>query len=291
MLALALVLLAGCAVYEPAASPEKVPGKDEISHFGESSGAELKVHFLDVGQGDSILIQFPNGRNMLVDAGGNDDASTVVNYLKKTGVVQVDYLVGTHPHEDHIGSMDTVIDNFQIGEVIMPKATTTTRTFRDVLEAIDRKGLQIRPAKAGTSILEDGLLSAKILAPCGDDYVKLNNYSVVIKVTYGEVSFLLLGDAEALSEKEILESGAGIKADVLKVGHHGSNSSTSAPYLKSVGPRYAVISVGYGNDYQHPHQVVLNRLKKGGIEVLRTDERGTVLFTTNGKELSFTTLK
>lgn len=200
-------------------------------------------------------------------------------------------MIGTHPHEDHIGSLDTVINSFQIGEVIMPKVTHTTRTFRDVLEAIDRKGLQIRPAKAGVSIMEDGLLAARILAPCREDYDELNDYSAVIMLTCGEVSFLLSGDAEALSEKDILASGVAVKADVLKVGHHGSNSSTSAAFLKAVGPSYAVISVGAENDYGHPHQVTLDRLRKQGVEVLRTDRQGTVLFTTDGKELSFTTEK
>lgn len=294
---LALVILAGCAI-KPAAPPGKaderlelIPRSRESSPGPHCLPAELNVHFLDVGQGDSILIQFPDGRNMLVDAGGNDDASTIVSYLKKTGVKKLDYLIGTHPHEDHIGSLDTVINNFQIGEVIMPKVTHTTRTFRDVLEAIDRKGLQIRPAKAGVSIMEDGPLAARVLAPCGEDYNELNDYSAVIMLTCGEVSFLLSGDAEALSEKEILASGAAVKADVLKVGHHGSNSSTSAAFLKAVGPRYAVISVGAENDYGHPHQVTLDRLKKQGVEVIRTDQQGTVLFTTDGKELSFTTEK
>ena len=133
----------------------------------------MKVHFLDVGQGDSILIQFPDGRNMLVDAGGNDDASTVVNYHEKNGVKRLDYLIGTHPHEDHIGSLDTVINSFQIGEVFMPKVTHTTRTFQDVLEAIDRKGLQINPARAGVTIMEDGMLAARILAPCGGNMTSL----------------------------------------------------------------------------------------------------------------------
>ncbi|HUM58921.1 MAG TPA: ComEC/Rec2 family competence protein [Bacillota bacterium] len=293
---LAFFLLAGCAANKPAVPPgkgdeglEPIPHSQELPPGAQRLAAEMKVHFLDVGQGDSILIQFPDGRNMLVDAGGNDDASTVVNYLKKTGVKRLDYLIGTHPHEDHIGSLDTVINSFQIGEVFMPKVTHTTRTFQDVLEAIDRKGLQINPARAGVTIMEDGMLAARILAPCGEKYDELNDYSAVIMLTCGEVSFLLTGDAEALSEKEILASGASIKADVLKVGHHGSSSSTSAAFLKAVGPRYAVISVGAENDYGHPHQATLDRLKKQNVEVIRTDKQGTIIFTTDGKELSFTT--
>ena len=164
---LALVLLVGCAIDKPADPPGKtdeglglIPRSRESSPGPHRLPAELKVHFLDVGQGDSILIQFPDGRNMLVDAGGNDDASKVVSYLKKTDVKRLDYLIGTHPHEDHIGSLDTVINSFQIGEVIMPKVTHTTRTFRDVLEAIDRKAPD-QTGEGRVSIMEDCLAGSK----------------------------------------------------------------------------------------------------------------------------------
>ncbi|MCL6635885.1 MAG: MBL fold metallo-hydrolase, partial [Peptococcaceae bacterium] len=255
-----------------------------------SPGA-LRVHFLDVGQGDAILVQFPDGRNMLVDAGKNDSAAAVTGYLKKNGVSRLDFLVGTHPHEDHIGSLDAVIKNFETGQVLMPRATATTQTFRDVLAAVEKKGLQIRTAKAGVDILEGGEFSARILAPNGSGYESLNNYSAVIKVKYRDVAFLLTGDAEELSEKEMLEAGADLRAQVLKVGHHGSSSSTSAAFLKAVSPRYAVISVGAGNDYRHPHQVTLDRLKKAGVSVLRTDQKGTIVFSTDGREIAVTTEK
>lgn len=293
---LAFLFLTGCTAEKSTRPNEKAaPQKENLQQIdaaGEHSrSGTLKVHFLDVGQGDSILVQFPNGKNMLVDAGKNDSADTIISYLKKNGVSKLDYLVGTHPHEDHIGSLDAVVENFEIGEVFMPKVTTNTQTFIDVLAAIKDRGLQIKTAKAGVEILDDGNLSVKMLAPCGSSYESLNNYSAVIKVKYGDVAFLLTGDAEELSEQEILSGKADVKAQVLKVGHHGSHSSTSPEFLAAVNPRFAVISVGAGNDYHHPHPVTLSKLKNAGATVLRTDKKGTIVFSTDGKEISFTTTK
>jgi len=294
---LALLLLAGCIYIQLKTTGGKDAGTGKNvsqkanTEESQNQPAILKVHFLDVGQGDSILVQFPGGRNMLVDAGKNGSAPVIISYLKKNDVKKIDYLVGTHPHEDHIGSLDAVIRNFEIGEVFMPGVTTNTQTFRDVVTAAKNKGLQITAAKAGANILEEGNLSVKILAPVGTEYENLNNYSAVIKVKYGDVSFLLTGDAEELSEKEILAGKADVKAQVLKVGHHGSNSSTSQEFLKAVGPRYAVISVGAGNDYHHPHEATLDRLMKAQITVIRTDEKGNVIFETDGEKCNFTTSK
>jgi len=299
-LILALLFLAGCAAGKSITSAGKAGEKKEALQQVQSTSNisniqnrpdTLKVHFLDVGQGDSILIQFPNGRSMLVDAGKNSSAAAIIDYLKKNGINKLDYLVGTHPHEDHIGSLDAVIEHFRIGEVLLPRVTTNTRTFRDVLAAIKSKCLKITAAKAGVNILEADNLSVKILAPNKSTYEDLNNYSAVIKIKYKEAAFLLTGDAEKLSEKEILAGKADLKADVLKVGHHGSRSSTSPAFLKAVKPRYAVISVGAGNDYHHPHGETLKRLKQAGAQVLRTDEKGTIVFTTDGKEITLTAEK
>jgi beta-lactamase superfamily II metal-dependent hydrolase len=300
LLILALLFFTGCAIGKSITSAEKagknketlqqVQNTPNISNL-QNRPDTLKVHFLDAGQGDSILIQFPNGRNMLVDAGKNNSAAGIIDYLKKNGINKLDYLVGTHPHEDHIGSLDAVIEHFQIGEVLLPRVTTNTRTFRDVLAAIKNKDLKITAAKAGVNILEDDNLSAKILAPNKSTYEDLNNYSAVIKIKYKEVAFLLTGDAEELSEKEILAGKADVRANVLKVGHHGSHSSTSPAFLKAVNPLYAVISAGAGNDYHHPHGETLKKLKQAGVKVLRTDEKGTIVFTTDGKEIALTTEK
>lgn len=267
-----LLSTAGCGS-EPPETPSISPGGSGV----------LKVHFIDVGQADSILLQMPGGRNMLVDAGNNGDGDTVVNYLRTRGVKQIDYLVGTHPHEDHIGGLDRVIEEFDIGKVYMPRVTHTTKTYEDVLEAISGSGLTITPARAGVEIISGGGLTAVMLAPNSDSYDSLNNYSPVIKVSFGQVSFLLTGDAEELSESEMLKSGADLQADVLKVGHHGSHSSTSPEFFRAVNPRYAVIQVGAGNDYGHPHRETLQTLRR--VKVYRTDLHGTVVFTTDGQEI------
>lgn len=257
----------------------------------QKSGGTLKVHFIDVGQADCILIQAPTGENMLIDAGNNDDKDTIVSYLNAQGVKKIDVLVGTHPHEDHIGSLDTVIDTFDIGKIYMPKATTTTKTFEDVLTAVRNKGLKITAAVGGTSINFSPDTKVEVLAPNSNEYKDLNNYSAVIKLIYGNVAFLFTGDAEHISETEMLAQNYNLKADILKVGHHGSNSSTTESFLAAVKPSYAVISVGKGNDYGHPHKEVLSRLFEADIEVYRTDESGTVVFTTDGEKIEVKTDK
>lgn len=252
---------------------------------------KLTVHFINVGQGDSIFLQLPNYQTMLVDAGPNEFGSTVVSYLQKQGVNRIDYLVATHPHEDHIGGMDLVINSFDIGKIYMPRVTTTTKTFEDVLLSIQAKGLKITPARAGIVVLLDQSgLKINFLAPCGSRYEDLNNWSAVLKVQYGGTSFLLTGDVQSESEQEMLASGANLKADVLKVGHHGSHSSTTAAFLKAVSPKYAVISVGAGNDYGHPHQETLAKLVNAGVKVYRADRDGTVVFVSDGKTLTVRTL-
>jgi len=287
LLILAALLLAGCINNTSKEANLKNRNEQATIAGSQKQTDTLEVHFLDVGQGDSILIRFPNGKNMLVDAGKNNSDSTIINYLKNNGVKKLDYLIGTHPHEDHIGSLDAVIENFEIGEILMPKVTNNTQTFRDVLSAIKNKGLLVTTAKAGVNIINDDKLSVNILAPCGTTYESLNNFSAVIKVKYGDVSFLFMGDAEEISEKEILASGADVNAQVLKVGHHGSQSSTSLEFLKAVSPKYAVISVGEGNDYHHPHQVTLDKLQKAEVTILRTDQIGSIVFSTDGQKIDF----
>lgn len=249
----------------------------------------LKVHFIDVGQADSILIG-QGDHNMLIDAGNNGDSELVVNYLKNQGVKELDYVIGTHPHEDHIGGLDAVINTFDIGKVLMPQVTTTTKTFEDVLLAIEKKGLKITTPKVGEQY-SLGEAQWVILAPNGTDYKELNNYSIVSRLVFGETSFIFTGDAEDQSEMEILAGSTlltkNLQSDVLKVGHHGSSSSTTEGFLQAVKPKYAVISCGVDNKYGHPHEQTMERLKAHGITVYRTDQSGTVVAASDGKEITF----
>lgn len=248
---------------------------------------ELKVHFIDVGQADSILIQ-QGSSAMLVDAGNNADNQTVKNYLDKQGISELNYFVGTHKDEDHIGSADYIINSFKVGKVYFPKQTATTKTFEDFVRVVKGKGLKLTVPSVGESF-KLGDATVTVLAPNGSSYEDANDYSIVLKVVYGNTSFLLTGDAESISESEMVNKGLDLGATVLKVGHHGSRSSTSQSFLNKVNPKYAVISVGTGNSYGHPTQDVMNRLKAKNIPVYRTDENGTIVATSDGKQVKFST--
>lgn len=275
-----VIILGGSAVVSDTVANKIVSGKED-----------LKVSFIDVGQADSILIQTPGGKNMLIDAGNNDDGSKVVSYLQNMGITQLDIIAGTHPHEDHIGGLDTIINMFKIGKIYMPKVTSTTQTFKNVITAINNKGMTITTPIPGTTVDLDPDVNLEILAPNGGSYEDLNNYSIVFKLTYGSKSFLFTGDAEGISENEMLSKGYNLKADVLKVGHHGSNSSTTNEFLSAVSPRYAVISVGKDNSYGHPAQTTLDKLKNAGVNVYRTDISGNIVAICDGTNITFSTQK
>lgn len=251
--------------------------------------SELAIHFIDVGQGDSILIK--NGaKAMLIDAGDNGYGETVVNYLKQQGIKRLDYVIGTHPHSDHVGGLDDVIDSFDIGNVIMPNVVHNTKTYEDVLLAIKNKGLKITTPIVGSDYqLGDSVFT--ILAPSSEKYSNVNNYSVAIRLAFIDHSFLFTGDAERLSENEMLATGLNLEADVLKVGHHGSDTSTTPDFLKRVNPKYAVIQVGENNRYNHPDSIVISRLKQAGIQTFRNDYHGTIIVRSDGNAITFQTEK
>jgi competence protein ComEC len=273
------------SVTSPVVAPEGVANATTVL-----AGKKLTVSYIDVGQADSILIQTPGGKNVLIDAGNNGDATTIVNYLKAQNIIRLDYVIATHSHEDHIGSMDTVINTFDIGQVVMPKESSNTQTFRDVLTAIANKGLKPIEAKAGVKLDLGSELYAELLAPNSTGYHDINDYSAVLRLVYGKNSFLFTGDAETQSESEMLRLGSQLKVDVLKVGHHGSRTSSTAAFLKLVAPKYAVISVGKGNSYGHPTGEALGRLGSVGATIYRTDESGTIVCESDGETITFKTL-
>ncbi|WIV21208.1 MBL fold metallo-hydrolase [Paenibacillus polygoni] len=244
---------------------------------------KLTVHYIDVGQGASQLIQTPSGKTMLIDGGNNDDEQRMVSYLNKQGVKKVDVLIGTHPDADHIGGLDAVVDSFDIGKIYMPKVSSNTKTYESLLTSIKNKSLKVTTAKAGINIDLDNEIDIKMIAPV-KTYDDKNEMSAVVKLTYGNNSFLFTGDAESGSESDMINSGVNLKSDVLLVGHHGSNSSTSQTFLNAVDPTYAVIQVG-NNSYGHPTDNILNRLNSKNIKIYRNDLQGTIIFTSDGTNI------
>lgn len=246
----------------------------------------LNVYFIDVGQADSILLE-NKGHYMLIDAGNNEDGPKLVNYFNEQGIKEFDYVVGTHAHEDHIGGMDDIIKNFKIDNFYMPDAITTTKTFEDVLDALEETNVTFQTPKVNQTFnLQDTTITTLSVTA---DEKNLNDTSIVLKVKHGTNTFLFMGDASTKIEKNLLNKD--IKSDVLKVGHHGSRYSTSLEFLKKVSPEYAVISVGENNTYKHPHEEILKRLEDQNIQIYRTDKQGTILAKSNGSIITFSTIK
>lgn len=294
--ALAVLLVLAAAGWFLNTRPQEAPAPQAATSSVSASAAsstQAMIYYLDVGQGDSELIRLPGGENVLIDTGTGETADKLVSLLQELGVKRVDHLIATHPHEDHIGGMESVVRKIPVGKIYMPKVADkqipTTRTYEGLIDAISDKKLKITQAKAGMTIPLSGQAKLELLAPNGTRYDDLNNYSVVAKLTYGQKTFLFTGDAEKLSEKEMLNKNYDLKCDVLKCGHHGSSSSTSAAFLKAVSPQFAVISCGLNNDYGHPNKEVLSRLQKAGVKVYRTDLQGTILARCDGRSITFET--
>ena len=265
----------------PTPTPEIVQANQEIQ-----DGEKLQIWFLDVGQADSILIQ--NGdANMLIDAGNNEDGKKLVSYFQSLGIESFQYVIGTHAHEDHIGGMDDIIDNFNIDTFYMPDAITTTATFESVLDSLEAKNIAFQTPSID-SIFKLGNAAIDVLY-VGTDDSDLNNTSIVLKLTYGNTSILFMGDAE--KEVETIIEKKDISADVLKVGHHGSNTSSSKTFLEKVNPSYAIISVGTGNSYGHPSNTTIQNLENQNIQIYRTDENGTIIMTSDGTNITFQTIQ
>lgn len=251
-----------------------------------SNVGNLKIYFIDVGQADCILIS-NNGQYALIDAGNNGDGKKLVTYFKNLGVQNFQYVIGTHAHEDHIGGMDDIIYNFSISHFFMPDVITTTRTFENVLDALETKGVAFEtPSINDTFVMGDIRFTVLWI---GRDKSDLNDTSIVVKAIYKNTSYLFMGDATSKIEKNILDKD--LSSDVLKVGHHGSQYSSSAQFLKKVNPKYAIIQVGRNNDYGHPKQVVLDKLNKMGVTTFRTDEKGTIIASSDGKNIGFETVQ
>ena len=250
------------------------------------SSSNLKIYFVDVGQADCILIN-DNNEYGLIDAGNNEDGEKIVKYFKDLGITKFKYVFGTHAHEDHIGGMDNIIENFQIEHFYMPDTITTTRTFEEVLDALEEKNIAFETPEEDENLTFSDTVF-KVLH-VGKDKRDLNDTSIVLKLTYKNTSYLFMGDATSSVEKAILDKD--IKSDVLKVGHHGSQYSSTISFLKKVSPKYAIIEVGKNNSYNHPKEVTLKKLEDLGTKIYRTDEDGTIILTSDGENMSFETVK
>lgn len=248
---------------------------------GELELDNMRVHYIDVKQGDSTFIEFPNDKTMLIDAGKKEQGSNVVNYIKNLGYNKIDYVVGTHPDADHIGGLATVIESFDIGSIYMPKKSSTTQTYLNLLKVIKNKGLTIHTAISGVNIISLDNLKVDIISPT-KEYETSNESSAVIKIVYKNRKFLFMADATTDNEADIK---ADVESDVVKVGHHGSDSSSKEEFVQKTKAKYAVISVGE-NSYHHPHDIIVKRWENIGAEVLRTDKLGSIVISTDGNTLN-----
>lgn len=302
VLAVILVILGAIFLYSVYLELDKdnVPAA-AVNSFIQKD-ADLEIHFIDVGQGDCSLIMW-EGASILIDCGEREQADTVKKYLKKQGVKKLDYVIATHPHSDHIGGMGDIISSVEVGKVIAPRLsddmTPTTKTYERFLQALKDKSLKLTAAKPGTAYtLSSTKASAEgkkppkfeILAPV-NDYKDLNDYSVVIRLTYGRTSYLFTGDAENEAETDILESGADVDSDVLKMGHHGSSTSSSDRFYEEVSPDICVIQCGTDNSYGHPHKETIEKVNASGAKVYRNDTDGTVIVYSDGDEIFVKTSK
>lgn len=265
---------------------EKFFNEFSNKNFTEShSDYPMSIHILNVGRADSIFIKCED-KNILIDAADKDLNDVVCNYLRRNNVKKLDLVVATHPHRDHIGQMSNVIDQFEIVRFIMPRlkygVMSTTKTYEKLLKSLDSKHVSPQEPTPGTDF-NVGNAKIEIFAP-NAQYDKINNYSVVLKITYGNRKFLFTGDAETESEKDMIDAGFDLNSDVLKVGHHGSKTSTSQKFLDAVKPKYAIISVGPDQN-NLPKRETLNRLSKNGINTFRTDLNGNIVITTDGNEI------
>ena len=251
----------------------------------------FEVHFIDVGQADAALV-ICDGKVMMIDGGNRDDSDLIYSYLSKLGISHIDYMISTHIHEDHVGGLSGALTYATVGTVYAPTETSTAKAFINFASKVKSRGAKITVPTPGT-VFSLGLAQVTILGPTNayDSYEDTNDTSIVLRVVFGETSFLFTGDMESLAEAELLSTGRELKSTVLKVGHHGSYSSTSYRFLKAVAPQYGVISLGLNNEYGHPHDGVMSRLRDADVTIYRTDLQGDIICRSDGKNVTFTTSK
>ncbi|WP_300383382.1 ComEC/Rec2 family competence protein [Clostridium sp.] len=251
----------------------------------------VEISYLDVGQGDAAYIRV-NDKDILIDAGPRSDVDKLLSQLKEKNIDDFEIVIATHPHEDHIGGMTKVFENYKVESFYMPKATNTTKTFENMIKAVKNEGIKSQIIKEGTYFDLGNGAKIEVYSPISESYDDLNNYSPIMKLTYGNNSFIFTGDAEILEEKEVLEKyREKLKADVIKFGHHGSSTSSSDEFIKAINPTYGIISCGVDNSYGHPHRETLDIIKKNNIKTYRTDKNSEITITSDGNNINIKTKK
>lgn len=267
----------------------KLPDTDNDTSADASQSAQtaFEVHYIDVGQGDCSLI-ICDGYTMLIDAGENGHETKVLDYLRLNNVEKLDYIIASHQHTDHIGGLPEVLDEIGTDNIIMPRLTKeqtpTNSTYKAFLTSVQNSGAKVIASEVGASY-NLGSATFEILGPVSNDVEDINSMSVIVKLTYGENTFLFTGDAEKDEEREVIATGADLDCDVLKVGHHGSGTSSCTDWLDAVTPEICVIQVGADNDYGHPHENIVERLMKYADEIYRNDLCGDIVITSDGNTL------
>ncbi|MCC0683251.1 ComEC/Rec2 family competence protein [Clostridioides sp. ZZV14-6345] len=246
----------------------------------------LSIHMIDVGQGDSILVQTPTNKNILIDGGDEDSENIITSYLKQKRIKTIDTIIATHPDSDHIGSLDNVVKKFKVNSMYMPEQSTDSEAYQNLINSCTDKNLSIQYLYKGDVLNIDNNINIYVLSP-SHIQEESNLNSIVFKLTFNNNSFLFMGDAEEPNEKEILHSFELNNINFIKIGHHGSNSSSSLEFIKKISPDIATISCGYKNQYGHPHREVINTLKQNHVSIYRTDRIGDIVFYSDG-EIIFT---
>ncbi|MGG7195710.1 ComEC/Rec2 family competence protein [Clostridium butyricum] len=247
----------------------------------------MYVHYINVDQGDAILIQV-NNKNLLIDSGPKSHKKQLVKFLNNLNISKLDYVIATHPHEDHIGNMNTVLNSYKVQSFYAPKVYSYTKSFEQMIDSLKSNNLKINPIKRGCNTINLGFqTNVEVFSPINDTYDNENNYSPVIKISFGNNSFLFTGDAEKEIEDKLILLNDDLKADILKVSHHGSSSSTSDSFLNRVSPKYAIISVGKNNIYDHPNDTIISKLNTYNIDILRTDIQNNITLISDGTNISY----
>lgn len=285
IITLLLIAIGSIYAYKEIKILDKSTKEEEIVYKENSDN--LEIYFFDVGQADSILLK-QRDNNILIDAGNKLDAPKLKSFLKNDlKINKISMVVGTHPHEDHIGGMSEIIKEFPVDTILMPNVTSTSKTFENLLDTIDELNYKITVPKVNQIFDFDNLKLHIIYT--GKNNKNLNDSSIIIKAEYLNNSFLFMGDASKKIEEKILKKD--ISSDVIKIGHHGSSYSTSISFLNKVNPKYAIIEVGKDNNYGHPNEVTLNSLKEKNIKTMRTDLDGTIKITSDGTNIKIDKMK